>query len=369
GLYAQIIDGTNRSIWSSPSGVGLEIPYPTALEPGKAVFAEVQASDGSHLFGLAFAVIWEVKPGIEHRYLFRVAESRSGFEEQVSSFRRTLWLWLAGAAVVLLAVQGVILAWSLTPLRRAAQDVHEIETGERAELSGTYPRELQPLTDNLNALIRSSRAHLQRYRDALDDLAHSLKTPLAVLRNSIDEAPAGVAADTIREQIERMDHTVAYQLQRAAASGRRALAAPLPVKPVADSIFRSLEKVYRDKAVTARLQIDSGAYFSGDEGDLTEIIGNIADNAYKWCQGRVELKALPSPQGEPRLLLEVADDGPGIPESARKAILNRGVRADTFTSGHGIGLAVVREIVEEVYSGKLEVGDSPLGGTLIRVLL
>ncbi len=372
GLFAQVTAQEDRPIWSSPSMLGVGIAFPEVTEPGEPAFDEVEATDGSRLFGLSFKVIWETEPGSERHYVFQVAESQADFTEQVTGFRHTLWLWLAGAATVLLAVQGLVLAWTLTPLRQAARDVREIEMGKRSELSGPYPRELRPLTGNLNALIRHDRAHLRRYRASLDDLAHSLKTPLAVLRAGVEDSPAEGLAETVREQIERMDRTVAYQLQRAAASGRTTLTNPVPLKPAADSILNSLHKVYRDKKVTSGVQVDSETRFYGDEGDLIEILGNLTDNAFKWCRYRIRLKAYNrkgQETGVKSLVLEVEDDGPGIPVNARATILDRGVRADSFTQGHGIGLAVVRELVEEVYSGRLEIGDSSLGGASVKVSL
>lgn len=372
GLYADVMDGQGALIWHSPSLLGLALPFfPALRDPGETAFAPLDSSDGTPLFMLAFTVNWEVAPNQYRLLTFRVAEAQWNYRDQLWSFRRGLWGWLLGATVVLLAVQGMILRWSLKPLRRVAAEVTDIEAGRRAGLSSDYPEELQPLTTNLNALLGHSRAHLERYRHALADLAHSLKTPLAVLRGTLDNgASSAELRQTLGEQVERMNRTVDYQLQRAAASGRIALSAPLPVMPVARKILDSLAKVYAERAPRLRYEIDPATVFYGDEGDLMEILGNLADNACKWCQRQVVVRAHPADHGGRReLVIEVEDDGPGIPEGQAPLLLGRGQRADPSVAGHGIGLAVVRDLVEEVYYGRLDIDRSTLGGARVRARL
>ncbi len=373
GLYGQVTDAGGRVIWRSLSLLGLRVPFPQAQQPGTRRFSETRAPDGTEFFAMAFAVTWELGPGEEQRYTFQVAETRDQFAGQVAGFRRSLWGWLAGAALVLLAVQGMILRWSLAPLRQVAREIAEIESGHGSLLKGRYPKELRHLTDNLNALIESGRTRLERYRNSLGDLAHSLKTPLAVLRGTVEGDPGPQdLKEVVQEQVDRMDQTVHYQLQRAAASGRTALTAPLPVAPIARKLTSSLTKVYADKAVQLQLAVDAETSFHGDQGDLMEILGNLADNAWKWSRGRVTLRAHGADEtsGEPPgLVLEVEDDGPGIPRGKASEILGRGVRADPHTEGHGIGLAVVRELVEQVYGGNLHIDRSSLGGARVRITL
>ncbi|HCK82561.1 MAG TPA: hypothetical protein DIC59_14010, partial [Candidatus Competibacteraceae bacterium] len=227
GLYADVMDSQGNLIWRSPSLLGQALPFfPAVRNAGETQFAPLETADGSPLFILAFTVNWEINPNQYQAYTFRVAETQGEYLDQLWSFRQGLWGWLLAATGVLLAVQGLILRWSLKPLRRVATEVKDIETGQRAELSGGYPDELLPLTANLNALLRQSHARLERYRNALADLAHSLKTPLAVLRGTLENRAAlDELQQTLGEQVERMNRTVDYQLQRAAASGRIALSA------------------------------------------------------------------------------------------------------------------------------------------------
>jgi two-component system sensor histidine kinase PhoQ len=358
-------------LWQSESSLGIEIPYPQAARPGQPAFAEESASDDVAVLTLSYPVAWELRNGEERVLVFQAAESREGIDAQIGAFRRALWGWLVGAAVLLLLAQGAVLLWGLSPLRRVAREIEEIESGERKALVGRYPRELEGLTVNLNALIRSGRARLQRYRDSLADLAHSLKTPLAVLRSTTDKLP-DEARENIRELVERMDQTIEYQLQRAAASGRSALATPVEVGSVAERIKRTLDKVYADKGLGITLDVEEGVVFVGDPGDLTELLGNLLDNACKWAAQTVRLRArnVSGTSGaRDQLLVEVEDDGPGIAEAQRAKVLERGVRADSLVPGQGIGLAIVREMVEEVYGGSIEIGDSELGGALVRLTI
>jgi two-component system sensor histidine kinase PhoQ len=252
-----------------------------------------------------------------------------------------------------------------------AADLAEIEAGRRTELIGHYPRELRGLTDNLNALIRHERSHLERYRHTLDDLAHSLKTPLAVLRGTLDSGGSNQEFQhSVQEQVDRMSQIVQYQLQRAATSGRTTLTAPIALLGAVQKITASLDKVYAGKQVTCRLRIDDKAFFHGDEGDLLELLGNLLDNAYKSCRQHVVISGQPlvDHRYSTGLIIYVEDDGPGIPLDMAQSVLQRGVRMDTATPGQGIGLAVVQDIVR-IYKGALEIGSSHLGGARLTVHL
>ncbi len=371
GIYGEIIDSAGDSLWSSPSMLGMSIPFPSAQHPGQPLFADLEASNGERLFSLSFAVIWEVNAGSKQQYSFRVAENRNTFAAQVQTFRHGLWSWFALAAVALLGVQGIVLRWSLAPLRRVARELGEIEAGSRGELTTAYPREIQQLTGNLNALIRHTREHLQRSRNAMGDLAHSLKTPLAVLRATVETAPQlAQLRQTVTEQVHRMNQSVEYQLQRAAASGRTAMTTPILIDPVVQKFMASLSKAYHEKPVAWSTEIVPSTLFRGDQSDLMEVIGNLIDNAFKWSRSHVTLRAFPTRNdgsAQPGLIIEVEDDGPGIAPAKLGSVLRRGVRADSATAGHGIGLAVVREIVEAIYGGTITIDRGALGGARIRL--
>ena len=363
GHFAQIFNASSQSVWRSRSMLGLNIEPSVASEPGEFYFSQAYSSADEALFILSYAVLWETDSQSEPlRLIIQTAENEAGFRDQLRRFRRSLWGWFFAISVGFLFVQTVILRWGLKPLRDLAHEVAEIESGNQRELNAEYPVELRALGENLNALIRTNSSNVQRYRNALGDLAHSLKTPLAVIKSALDTNSANVGRDSIGEQVEQLDKTINYQLQRAAAAGRSGLARSIDVNAISEKIVSSLRKVYADKSLEIITRSEGQARISGDEGDLMEIIGNVADNACKWANSHVEIVLQQVTIDKTRKLqIEVGDDGPGMPTELIGHVLQRGARLDQTTEGQGIGLAVVRELVEEVYDGELKINSSQHG--------
>ena len=363
GLYATIDDGRGKQRWLSHSAMNVVLPAGGVLAAGERRFAQLPNARGAHFFVNSMGVSWS-EGKRKFPFTFRVAEDLAAFDSQLAHYRRSLWGWLGAMALLLLLAQAALLRWGLRPLRRVAAEIRAIEGGEKARLGSDYPAELKALTENLNGLLQRERAQQQRYRDALGDLAHSLKTPLAVMRGALSETSS--LAATVAEESEKMQRIVDYQLQRAATMGPSSpLAATLEVRPLAERIIASLDKVYRDKAVRAEIHVDKASGFRGDQGDLLELLGNLLDNAYKWSAGRVKL-SVATEAG--KLTLVVEDDGPGIASADIERILQRGARADQSTPGQGIGLAVVASIVQ-AYGGEIAIGSSTLGGAGITIRL
>ncbi|MEO8741622.1 MAG: ATP-binding protein, partial [Lysobacteraceae bacterium] len=226
-------------------------------------------------------------------------------------------------------------------------------------------------TESINAFIASERENLDRYRNTLSDLAHSLKTPLAVLRSSLDnDVEEAALRNEVRDQVQRMNEIVSYQLSRGVTTGHQLFAAPLDIEARAEGIVTSLEKVYVGKRVLCEFDLDHAARFHGDQGDLMELLGNLLENAFKWANQRVLLSTRNEEtrsNRRPGLLLTVEDDGPGIPPEQVDRLLQRGVRGDERVQGHGIGLSIVQNIVRS-YHGELTVDASPeLGGARFSV--
>lgn len=368
GVLAAITDSGGALLWRSESSLVATLVYPSTGQPGEPVYGDATAADGTRIYTTSYPLIWELDNGDDYSLIFHAAEDTRRVADDVAAFRTTLQWWLGGAGLLLLLLQAALLVWVLRPLRRVAGDVAAIESGQRTQLGDHYPRELQSLTRNLNTLLRTSQARVQRHRDALADLAHSLKTPLAVLRTHRDSLP-GTARTEFDEQLNQMDATIGYQLQRAALSGRSPLAGPVDVAATVTSIVNSLHKVYHDKAPVIETDVPDGVRFVGDAGDLAELVGNLADNACKWCRQRVRITAVNRTRadGAAGLLLSVEDDGPGIPAPLRETVTERGKRADSTAPGHGVGLAIVRDIVVDVYAGELRVDNSALGGARVDV--
>jgi two-component system sensor histidine kinase PhoQ len=276
-------------------------------------------------------------------------------------FGRTLWGWLGGAGLVLLLSQTLLLQWGLSPLRRVAGEVARIENGEQTEVQGRYPREIRALTANLNTLIKQERVRQARYKEALSYLAHSLKTPLAVLRTALAQ-PAQLPA-AVAQQVSRMDQIVAHQLTRAAASGAARFAPYLVLAPVLNRVRDSLAKVYAGKRLAFHIDCPPDLSWRLDEGDAFEIFGNLMDNACKWAGQRIDVRVW---REGGRLHIRIEDDGPGFSDT--QSILRLHVRADEQVPGHGVGLAVVNDLVAS-HEGELNLARSVLGGARIDIAL
>jgi two-component system, OmpR family, sensor histidine kinase PhoQ len=377
GLYASIVGDHVRNAkdrqWRSPSAIGLELPFDTELARGASVFSGPVHTSQGNLFVLSQGIAWTVSNRPELNLTITVAEDAKSLQNQVLAFRTTLLAWLGGLGVLLLLLLLGVLRWSMAPLRKVTADLARVERGDAERLGNRYPTELSGLAANLNNFIDSERDRLKRYRHTLADLAHSLKTPLAVMRTQLEaETDEKQLRWTVLEQVGRMDEIVAYQLSRAATSGRQTFAAPLPLEPYAEEIVRSLEKVYAAKHVLCEFDIDPETRFRGDQGDLMELLGNVLENAFKWADHSVLLTARPLTQEENRfggMELIVEDDGPGIPEDRVEALLQRGVRGDQRVKGHGIGLSIVQDILK-AYKGSLKVSRSEtLGGARFELCL
>lgn len=362
GLYASIVDGNGALIWQSRSGLSIDLPAAMALPAGEQSFARAERGDQRYLVK-AYGINWRTSTA-SYPFTFSVLEDASAYDTELNVYRRSLWTWLGAMAVLLLLSQWITLRWGLSPLRHVSDELNRLEAGKQQTIAGNYPSEVQRLTDNLNAVLSHERNQQQRYRDALADLAHSLKTPLALVRTTAREANQP-AASRIEQQVDQMDRIIGYQLQRAAASGRSSLATPVALRPNVLRMVAALNKVYPDKALRIDVEIDENLRFRGDEGDLTEMLGNLLDNACKWCRQRVRVSARGA-DGE--LSLQVEDDGPGIQDADAVRVFERGARADESVPGHGIGLAVVREIVA-AYGGTARIGKSALGGALLELRL
>jgi len=371
GLYAGAV-GTDIK-WVSRSALGYDMPFDAQLEPKSRRFVGPVDTPLGQVYLLSQGIVWEVPGREDVKITFHVAEDVQAINAQMEVFRRTLWTWLLVVAVALLVAEILILRWSLRPLRRVSKDLTLVERGGLEQMPGGYPYELEGLTKSINAFIDSEREQRSRYRNTLSDLAHSLKTPLAVISNELESGSDRDAKGfrlLVNEQVDRMDEIVAYQLSRAATSGHRTFAAPIELLQPAEEIVSSLEKVYAERQVLCEFELDPQARFYGELGDLMELLGNLLENAFKWAKHRVELTARcggPVTARRRGLELIVEDDGPGIPPDQRERMLQRGVRGDERVQGHGIGLSIVQDIVR-AYRAEIEVGASEsLGGAKFTV--
>jgi two-component system sensor histidine kinase PhoQ len=366
GLYGAVLDGAGRPVWRSRSALTVAAPWQGALWPGERRFELRRDATGEDFFVARYGVSWAIGPR-PAQYTFAVAEDLGAYYEELARFRTALAGWLGLMGLLMLAALLAAMRWGLAPLRRVAAEVAEVESGAAAQIRGDYPAELRALTDNLNALLAHERARQKRLDNALGDLAHSLKTPLAVIRGALGETPVGAdRTGLIDAQVTRMEHIVEHQLQRArAGAGPVTMAAVVPIAQVVERINATLAKVYCDKPIDVFVEGDTALAFRGVEGDLMEILGNLLDNAFKWARSTVQVAIR---RGETGVELVFEDDGPGVSPEQAQRVLERGARADESAPGHGIGLAIARDICT-AYGGGLSITRSTLGGARVRLRL
>ena len=273
-------------------------------------------------------------------------------------------------AVICMLVGLLQVRQGLSPINRLRDRLAGVRDGRERRLDGQYPAEVQPLVDDLNTLIEDRERRVNRAMAKAGDLAHGLKTPLAILANEARligvEAPD--AAAIIEQQIDRMRRQIDYHLAHARASASGAApAARASVAEIVDGLSRTLTRLHANAGRSLVLKNGIGAdhFFRGQREDLEEMLGNILDNAFKWARTRV---AIASSIDADALVIDVDDDGPGIPAEMRDVVLQRGVKADEAAPGSGLGLAIVRGLAE-IYGGSVTLSGSPLGGARARLRL
>ncbi len=306
---------------------------------------------------------------------FRVSGNLSVVEDDIRSFSRNLYIALAVFGFGSLVVNGLAILYGLRPLDDARRSLERVRRGEAERLEGEFPREIKPLTNDVNALIESNRRIVERARMQVGNLAHSLKTPIAVLLNEsrmLDK----VQSDLVRSQAEAMQAQVQSYLNRARiAAQRESLLARTDVEPVLERLVRVMRRLNPDKQF--HLSVSPGLALAMEQQDVEETVGNLLENAARFCKTGVWVSAVAGnlPQGNEGeaarrswLAMAVEDDGPGLEPDQIKEALKRGRRLDESKPGAGLGLSIVREIATE-YQGQLHLGRGEHGGLRVELLL
>ncbi len=367
GLYAAVWEpGTGRE-WRSPSALTTNVDKgPVEAVLGEFRFSETNAG-GVPRFMLSYLVIWD--DADESQLIFQVAADQAPTLAMIGSFRRNLAWGLALVILLVIGAQILAIRWGLRPLRVMAEEVRALEEGRREGLSDSYPKELTGLRQNLARFIAHEHRRRTRYRHALEDLAHSLKTPLAVIRNALggsvpaDGEPHGERG-LIAEQLDRMEGVVTHQLSRATVAGPVVVSRPVDIARLAERLIRALKTAYSDRGLAVEVRLPPALSVRGDERDLMDIFGNLLENAFKYTRSKVRI----SGKSGAMAVMRIEDDGPGVDAAIRDDILNRGARGDQVQPGQGIGLSVVSELIQ-LYGGAFKIGASPLGGASIEVRL
>lgn len=356
GLYA-FIQSRRAVLWQSLSTLNWQQqPKFVAPKIGAEAFVESFSMQNDY-FLYAYTAEFESTEG----YIpisFYILQDKQVFNIEKSKFATTLWKWLGLIALLLLILLLVSLNAALLPISRLNKQIRLAESGQLKRIDQSYPPELERLKSSINHLLDTEQQQRSRYKNSLSDLAHSLKTPLAVLSGT-----QGLPKQA-NEPINQINLQIQRQLKRAVAGTTSSFEQAVEIQPVVDKLFNAMGKVYADKQLTlARNVAPHGLGFNGDITDLMEILGNLLDNACKAAATQVNLTALIAQEN---LVIEIEDDGPGIPKSKREQLLERGARLDSYKEGQGIGMAVVADLVS-AYQGQLEISQSKLGGAKLRL--
>jgi len=367
GWYWVIRDANGEILNFSGSMVGMLLPEITGTFDASNVRTAVQTDQ----FETRMRVV-ELAASVNGTPLrFTTTGSLDEILGLVDEFRGQALIVLLAVAIMLAIMSGIVARLALRPIGRLGKAIEKVREGEAEKVVGDFPREIAPLAEEVNELLRSNTEIIERARNQVGNLAHGLKTPIAVLRNeaSADKSKSALSRVVLSES-DKMQQLVTTYLDRARIAARSAV-----VGKKADAIHvmlrlaRVMEKL-NPHITIAMLRPDASLpWFRGDEGDLEEMAGNLLDNACKWSKGQIGISMLAerTPSGS-NLLIKIEDDGPGLTEEEAQKVLRRGVRLDEKTPGSGLGLDIVKELVD-VYGGSLQLKRSVLGGVLAELRL
>ncbi|MBV8474220.1 MAG: sensor histidine kinase [Hyphomicrobiales bacterium] len=314
----------------------------------------------------------EIDAGDEGRFLVEVAANADVIQRQIEGFEYALAATFLVLAVALVGSTALTVRYGLRPLRVLQAGLAAVRRGEAERISGEFPEDVAPLAAEVNLLLDVNRGVVERARTQVGNLAHALKTPLSVIVNEAD-SNSPTLAEKVREQANVMRRQVSFYLDRARAAARASgPGAATDVRQVIDGLMRTFEKVYRDRTLVFSVEAEEGLRFRGEAQDLTDLIGNLLDNAGKWAHERIVIHAErdPRPDAAGRLyfIAWIDDDGPGLDPDERAAALVRGQKLDESRPGSGLGLSIVDDLAA-VYGGALHLEESPLGGLRARLRL
>lgn len=365
GWYWIIRDGEGALINLSTSVVGIDLPQLDTASDGLGRRTGVL----SDAFGTQLRVVERVVWLGSDQYRIVVAGNLTEILGLVGEFRGQAFIVLGAVGAMLAVMSAIVARIALRPIGKLSQAIESVREGESPNVTGTYPTEIAPLAEEVNELLRSNAEIIERARNQVGNLAHGLKTPIAVLRNEAG-ARKGALADVVQAETDKMSSLVSTYLERARLAARTSVVGKkADATMVMGRLTRVMRKIHPDVTIDFQRLGASLHWFRGDEADLEEMAGNLLDNACKWSRGQVEVRLSNEPSDKGTLLLiRIEDNGPGLSEDDARKVLRRGVRLDEKTPGTGLGLDIVKELVD-VYGGSLELKRSALGGLLAELRL
>lgn len=346
----------SRSLWDEMIAVG-QVP-----SDGGIARIELEGPEGQSLRILAREILL---PGAELPLTYIVAADRAELESAVERFLVALAISLTIFGIGILVAIFLQVRIGLMPLRRITEQLQNIRQGRDKDLAGDFPSEIAPLANELNALIAHNTSVMERARTHVGNLAHALKTPLSVLTNEAERHKDQIGT-AISEQTDLMRRQVDHHLKRARTAARAGvLSETTEVSPVIENLVRTISKIHQDREVSFHVTGERSALFAGEHEDLEEMLGNLIDNACKWAKSKIDV-AVSLDRDE--VHISVSDDGPGLPDTKRDEVMNRGTRLDETKPGSGLGLSIVRDIAG-LYGGTLSLNASDDGGLRAELAL
>jgi signal transduction histidine kinase len=365
GWYWAIRDADGTLYNLSTSVVGIDLPVLMGAADNRGRRTAVM----NDVFGTQMRVVERTVTVAPNSYQIVVSGNLSEILELVGDFRGQTFIVLGAVGVMLAIMSAIVARFAMRPISKLSRAIESVREGESVAVGGTYPREIAPLAEEVNELLRSNAQIIERARNQVGNLAHGLKTPIAVLRNEA-ATKKGALAEVVLSESEKMSTMVATYLERARLAARTSVVGKKSdATMIMLRLTRVMRKIHPEVTIAFERPDASLPWFRGDEADLEEMAGNLLDNACKWSKGQVGVR-LDAERNETGTLLLICidDNGAGLSDEDAHKVLRRGVRLDEKTPGSGLGLDIVKELVD-VYGGSLELKRSTLGGLLVELRL
>ncbi|MGH1485152.1 MAG: ATP-binding protein [Cellvibrionaceae bacterium] len=361
GLYGAIYNADGKELWRSNSASLFNAKLydtPESFKVGNKSYSQM-SDDGVTLNWFSHDIEWYNEDDSITPLRFVIASDNSVMAAEINSYQNRLWQWLSIMGGSLIVIQILIMKWGLQPLKRLSKQLNALQENKIQQLDNNYPTEVEPVIENFNTILVYEKEQRERYRNTMSDLAHSLKTPLAVIQSQMtDEDSSAKKIDSnsvVNDQLARINQIISHQLKRAVIRVNQNVIAhqadKVSIKAMINRLIKILDKVYSEKNIVFTNLVNDEDVFFGDEADLLEVLGNLIDNACKYGKDSITISTIKDNKG---LELRISDNGPGIPEEQYSTLLTRGARGDTAQAGQGIGLSVAVDIISS-YGGGLTV--------------
>ncbi|MEZ4703913.1 MAG: ATP-binding protein [Bdellovibrionota bacterium] len=361
--YAYVLDSQGKVLWES-SKISSQIIDPSDLHINEWLFKRDHSQDGFS-FVLAHQVEWIQSAQQTQTLTLVVYETPTEFQRYLRKFRHILWILLPAMGFLVILIQVVLIRWGLKPINTMGEQIKLVTQGSQEKILGSYTRELETLKQSINHLIEYEHIQYQQIKQSLRNIAHSLKTPSAVIETIIEKEDFDSSKkQAMQDQMNKIRSTVDYYLHRASLERKRLFVAPLRIHPLLTSLLSGLQKLYESKGIHLTWDCKEETHVSMEKEDFMECFGNLIENAFKYCTSKISVRV---ENKEHQAFFVIEDDGPGISETLKEKIFQRGFRIDESVEGQGLGLSIAYELIQ-TYRGSIEVSSSQTwGGLCLRI--